>query len=203
MLSARTGKKPLPNKGEFREMRRFDLCFSSFLTAGLMLAATVTPSTAAEKPYDASASARVVSVPIPAGAVKPESSYAGLAEATVTVGLETLGVPCGECVPGVSGNNIGLPWPLFTVSQGETLSVSTWFESTLYSGACTAEFIMKQGTTVVASGVYPFPGGCTPGYLYGVFFTVPVPTTTGFTTVIGSIHGGPNTSGVNTFLNVQ
>jgi len=167
-----------------------------------MLAATAIPSAAAEKPYDASASARSISMPIPAGTPKPET-YAGLAEATVTVGLETTGVPCGECVPGVTGNNIGLPWPLFTVTQGETLTVSTWFESTLYTGACTAEIILKQGANVVASGSYPFPGGCTAGYLYGVFFTVPVPTTTGFTTVIGSIHGGTNASGVNTFLNVQ
>jgi hypothetical protein len=62
---------------------------------------------------------------------------------------------------------------------------------------------MKQGNTTIATASYDNTGGCTAGSLYGVFFTVPVPTSTGFTTVIGTISGGPNKSGAVTFLNVQ
>lgn len=183
---------------------RFRLCAISFTAAGLIAAIGASPAVAADrKPIDVSATARGISMPDPEGAAEPDTGYAGLAETTVTVGLSTPGVPCGECVPGVPGNNIGLPWPIFAVHQGQTLTVSTWFQSTGYNGACTARFIMKQGDNVVSAGSYPFPGGCSAGYLYGVFFTVPVPETTGYTTVIGSITGGDNASGTATFLNVK
>lgn len=204
MLSVRQTEKPLPKQKESSsKMRNFRLYAFSFIAAGLMATTATSPAAAATKPIDVSDTARMISAKSPNGPSVPSTSYAGLAETNVSVGLATSGVPCGECIPGVRGNNIGLPWPIFAVSQGQTLTVSTWFESTMYTGTCSAEFIMKQGNTVVASGSYPFPGGCAAGYLYGVFFTVPVPTTTGFTTVIGSIHGGSNVSGANTFLNVQ
>jgi len=54
-------------------------------------------------------------------------------------------------VPGAGGNNIGLSWPIFAVTSGDALTVSTWFESTSYTGACTAGLIVKQGNTVVAT----------------------------------------------------
>jgi hypothetical protein len=82
------------------------------------------------------------------------------------------------------------------------MTVSTWFQSTAWTGPCTAGLIMKQGSTIIASATYPFPGGCNAGYLYGVFFTVPA-TSSGFTTVIGTISGGPNKSGADTFINIQ
>jgi len=175
------------------------------MTAGLAAVAVVSPAVAADsKPLDVSASARVISMPSPFGAAQPDTSYGGLAETTVTVGPETTGVPCGQCVTGASTNNIGLPWPIFAVPQGTTLTVSTWFQSTSYTGSCTAGIILKQGATVISNGSYPFPGGCTAGYLYGVFFTVPAPTTTGFTQIIGEISGGgANKSGASTFINVQ
>jgi|HubBroStandDraft_1064217.scaffolds.fasta_scaffold00504_5 hypothetical protein len=185
-------------------MRRLNLCAFSLTTAGLMALAVVTPAAAADrKPIDVSATARVISMPSPTGAAVPNTSYAGLDETNVTVGIATGGVPCGNCVGGAGTPNIGLPWPIFSVSQGQTLTISTWFEATTYTGPCTAGLIVKQGATIVATATYPFPGGCNAGYLYGVFFDLPVPTTTGFTTVIGSVTGGPNKSGSDTFLNVQ
>jgi hypothetical protein len=63
---------------------------------------------------------------------------------------------------------------------------------------------LKQSNTVISSASYPFPGGCAAGYLYGVFFTLEAPTTTGFTTVIGEVAGGGvNKSGASTFINIQ
>ncbi len=180
-------------------MRKLNLSVFSLMTAGLMAIAVVAPVKAA----DVSKTARVISMPSPAGAAKPDTSYNGLDATNVTVGVETSGVPCGNCVGGAGFPNIGLPWPVFSVSQGETLTISTWFESTTYTGPCTAGLIVKQGNTVVDSATYPFQGGCNAGYLYGVFFTVPVPTTTGFTTVIGTVTGGTNKTGADTFINVQ
>jgi hypothetical protein len=185
-------------------MRRLNLCASSLMTAGLLSVAAASPAAAADKrPIDVSASARVISIPSPSGAVPQDTTYAGLAETMVSVGLDTAGVPCAQCVPGAGGNNIGLPWPVFAIPQGATMSISTWFESTSYTGPCTAGLFVKQGSTVVASGSFPFPGGCQSGNLYGVFFTVPAPTTTGYTSVTGAITGGTNKSGAITFINVQ
>ena len=184
-------------------MRRLNL-YAFSLTAGLMAVAAVSPAMAANKPIDVSATARVVTMPSPTGAAMPNSSYTGLAENNVKVGIATSGVPCGNCVGGAGTPNIGLPWPIFAVSSGSTLTVSTWFESTTYTGSCTAGLIMKQGNTVVSSATFPFPGGCNAGFLYGVFFTVAAPATTGFTTVIGTVSGGGvNKSGADTFINVQ
>jgi len=121
----------------------------------------------------------------------------------VTVGMETAGVPCVDCVPGAGTPNIGLAWPVFTVSAGSTLSITSLWQSTNYTGPCTSVLILKQGNTVVFSTSFPFPGGCASGGLYGVIYTVPAPRTTGFTTVIGTITGGTNKSGANTFINVQ
>ena len=178
-------------------MRRLNLTVFSLMTAGLLAVAAVPAKAATES------NVRVVSMPSPTGPHQPNAQYAGLDETNVTVGIETSGVPCGNCVGGAGAPNIGLPWPVFAVSQGQTLTVSTWFEATSYTGPCTAGLIMKQGNTVIYSSYYPFQGGCNAGYLYGVFFTVPVPSTTGFTTVIGTVTGGVNKSGSDTFINVQ
>jgi hypothetical protein len=185
-------------------MRKLNVCAFSLMTAGLMTVAAVSPAAAADnKPIDVSATARVISIQKPTGAAKPDTSYSGLAATNVSVGPETSGVPCGECVPGAGGNTIGLPWPEFAIPSGTTMTVSTWFEATTYTGACTAGLIMEQGNKVVATGTYSFPGGCNAGYLYGVFFTVPAPATTGFTSVVGTISGGANKSGADTFINIQ
>ena len=77
------------------------------------------------------------------------------------------------------------------------------WESTSYTGPCTSVLILKQGSAVVFSTSFPFPGGCAAGGLYGVIYTVPAPSTTGFTAVIGTVHGGSNTSGADTFINIQ
>src|SRR5579871_125910 len=108
------------------------------ITAGLLMVAQVSPA-ADRKPIDVSASARMISMPSPSGAVEPNTNYNGLAATNVTVGLSTSGVPCGNCVAGAGSPNIGLPWPVFAVQQGGILTVSTWFESTSYNGSCTAE----------------------------------------------------------------
>ncbi len=186
-------------------MRISRLYAFSLMAAGFIAVAAVSPAVADDKPIDASATARGISMPNPNhAAVVPDVSYGGLAETTVTVGLETTNLPCGNCVGGAGTPNIGLPWPVFAVQQGQTMTISTWFESTMYTGPCTAGIIMKQGASVIYSATYPFPGGCNTGYLYGVFFNVPVPATTGFTTVIGTISGGgTNKSGTATFINVQ
>ena len=185
-------------------MRKLNLYAFSLTVAGLVALAGVTPAAAeTSKPIDVSASARMISHASPTGAAHPNTQYAGLDATNVSVGPETSGLPCGECVPGAGGNNIGLPWPLFAIPEGTTMTISTWFESTTYTGPCTAGIILKQGNTIVATGTYPFPGGCNAGYLYGVFFTVPTPETTGFTTVIGTITGGANKSGADTFVNIE
>ena len=107
-------------------MRRLNVCAVSLMSAGLAAFAVVSPAAAADsKPLDVSASARVISMPSPFGAAQPDASFGGLAETTVSVGPETAGVPCGQCVTGASLNNIGLPWPIFAVPQGTTLTVST------------------------------------------------------------------------------
>lgn len=179
-------------------MRRFNISVLSGLATGLMALAAASPAAAAD-----SKEVRVISVPSPTGAAAPDASYAGLDETNVTVGPETSGVPCGECVPGAGGNNIGLPWPLFAIPAGTTMTISTWFQSVSYTGPCTAGLILKQGPNVIYTNSYNFQGGCNAGFLYGVFFTVPAPATTGFTTVIGTITGGVNKSGADTFINIQ
>jgi hypothetical protein len=174
------------------------------MTAGLLAVAVVSPAAAADnKPIDVSATARVISMPSPTGPAAPDIAYHGLAATNVSVGYDTPGVPCGNCAKGAGTPNIGLPWPVFAVQSGATLTISTWFESTTYTGPCEAHFFMKQSDVVIATGAYRFQGGCNAGYLYGVFFTVTAPPTTGFTTIIGTVHGGTNTSGADTFINVQ
>lgn len=183
-------------------MRSFRLYALSSIAAGLLAVAAVAPAQAGEV-LDVSSTARFVKIPRPGGALPSNTQFGGLAETTVSVGLETSGVPCGNCVP-ASEPNIGLPWPVFAVSQGQTMSISTWFEATEYTGPCTGGILLKQGGTVVASGTLPFPGGCEAGFLYGIFFTVPAPTTTGYTTVIGMVAGGgTNKSGAETAVNIQ
>jgi hypothetical protein len=180
-------------------MRKFSMLGISLMTAGLVAVAVVSPASAA----DYSNTARMISIPSPTGPSHSNTAYNGLAATNVSVGPETSGLPCGECVPGAGGNSIGLPWPEFLIPAGTTMTISTWFQSTSYTGTCTAAIILKQGNTVIDNAQYPFPGGCNAGYLYGVFFTVPAPATTGYTTVIGSIQGGTNKSGADTFINVE
>ncbi|HTT66316.1 MAG TPA: hypothetical protein VMG35_30905 [Bryobacteraceae bacterium] len=180
-------------------MQKRNVYTLSLMTAGLMAFAAVTPARA----QNTVTNVRVISMRSPAGVIAPDTKYAGLAETNVSVGIETPGVPCGNCVRQAGTPNVGLPWPVFAVGSGTPLTVSTMFESTSYTGPCTAGIILKQGATVVAAGTYPFPGGCQAGYVYGVFFNLPAPSTTGFTTVIGTISGGANKSGGDTFINVQ
>jgi len=158
---------------------------------------------AGQIPIDVSASGRAISAPNPTGPLPPDATNNGLAATNVSVGIEAAGVPCENCVLHGGTPNVGLPFPIFAVSKGSILTVSTWFQSTSYTGPCTASFVMKQGSSIVASGSYPYPGGCMAGQLYGVFFTVPVPTTTGQTGVIGSVTGGANKSSAVTAINVQ
>jgi hypothetical protein len=186
-------------------MRSYGSKVFSLTAAGLLLVAGLSTAVAEDKPLDVSASARGVSMRNPnPGSPTSNSEYGGLAMTLVAIGPETTGVPCAQCVTGAGGNNIGLPWPVFTVQQGETLTISTWFQSSTYTGACTVGLILKNAGTIVTTASYPWPGGCEAGYLYGVIFTVPVPTETGPTTVIGQIAGGgTNKSGTVSFMNVQ
>ncbi|MGA2131487.1 MAG: hypothetical protein ABSH50_04155 [Bryobacteraceae bacterium] len=186
-------------------MRSYRLYAFSLISAGFLAVASASPALAEDKPVDVSATARGISMPSPTHASpSPDNAYGGLAMTIVAIGEETSGVPCGQCVPTAGGNNIGLPWPVFTLEQGETMSVSTWFASSTYTGPCTVGLLLKNSGTIVASGSYPWPGGCEAGYLYGVIFTVPVPTKTGFTQVIGQIAGGgTNKSGTVSFIDVQ
>jgi len=170
----------------------------------LGMVAAVPPAVAADStPVDVSATARTVSVWNPASVVAPGNTFAGLAETNVSVGIKTPGVPCENCVRSAGGNNVGLPWPVFAVSQGQSLTVSTWFQSVSYAGPCTAAFLMEQASGVVATGSYTYPNGCTAGTLEGVFFDLPVPATTGFTTVIGTVSDGSAKSSAVTFIYVQ
>jgi len=185
-------------------MRRLHVSVFSLITAGLVALAAVSPATAADgKPLDVSATARVASMPSPTGPTAPDTSYAGLDETNVTVGLETAGVPCVNCAQGGGTPNVGLPWPIFGVQKGASLTVTTLFESTSFTGPCTAGLIVKQGGKVVATGTYSIQGGCLAGYLYYVYFNIAAPSSAGFTTFIGSISGGANMSGADTFINVQ
>jgi hypothetical protein len=186
-------------------MRKLNLSAIS-LAAGLMTLITVSPASAAgtKKPIDFSSTARVIAIPSPTAGQGRQSAYHGLSATNVTVGVETPGVPCGNCIRGAGQPNIGLPWPVFAVTQGTSTTMSVWFEDTLYTGVCTTGLLLKNGPQVVSESSYVFPGGCQPGFLYGVFFTVDTTELpTGFTTVIGSIHGGTNESGANTFINIQ
>jgi len=177
----------------------------TLLAAALLALAMVSPAPAADDPpADYSAGAHGVSRPIPGGAVSPDSSsYKGLAETLVTAGLQTTGVPCADCALGAEDPNIGLPWPVFSVSQGQTMTISTWWEATTYSGDCTADLTLKQGKKVIGTATYSYPGGCAAGNSYGAIFTVAVPKDKGLTTVIGSVEGGENQSSATTHINVQ
>ena len=87
-------------------MRKLNMCAFSLMTAGLMAVAVVSPAAAADKkPIDVSKTARMISVASPSGPRAQQTSYSGLAATNVSVGPETTGVPCGECVPGAGGNN--------------------------------------------------------------------------------------------------
>ncbi len=181
-------------------MRRLNLCVFSLITAGL---AAVVPAAADDQLVDVSATARMISMPSPNTAVPSGFNYKGLAETSVIAGLETPGVPCANCVAGASTPNIGAPWPVFAVQRGQTLNISTWFESTAYTGPCTASILLKQNGKPVATGSFPLPNGCGADIRYGIFFTVPVPNGAGLTTVTGMVSGGTNKSGAITLLNVQ
>jgi hypothetical protein len=181
-------------------MRRLNVCAFSLMTAGLMAIAAASPAAAEDKPI----SVRVISMAKPTGPSRtPATAYNGLATTNVTVGVDTPGVPCGNCVDGAGTPNIGVPWPQFAYAPGTTLTISDLWEATTYTGECTAQILLKQGGAVVFSTSFAFPGGCAAGGLYGVIFTVPAPATTGFTTIIGNVHGGTNLSGADTFINVE
>lgn len=184
-------------------MKILRTCAYSSIAAGFMALVSLTPALAADQPIDVSTTAQFIAMPSPTGPSTSNTSYNGLAETNVSVGFATPGLPCGNCVGGAGTPNIGLPWPVFAVNGGSILTASTWFESTMYTGPCTAGLIVKQGTQVVSAGSFPLPGGCQAGFLYGVFFTIRAPNTTGFTTVIGTVSGGTNKSGADTFINVQ
>jgi hypothetical protein len=186
-------------------MQMTNLCAFSLMTAGLMAVALVSPAVAEDNtPVDVSATARVFSMPSPTVAAVPDTGGGGLAATNVSVGLETHNLPCVDCVHGAGTPNIGLPFPVFSVSQGAVLTVSDLFEATSYTGPCTAAFVLKQNDSVVAKGSFPITNGCQAGMLYGVSFNVPVPTTTGPTTVIGWVSGSPNIkSGAIAFIKVN
>ena len=204
MLSVRQTEKPLPKQKESSsKMRNFRLYAFSFIAAGLMATTATSPAAAATKPIDVSDTARMISAKSPNGPSVPSTSYAGLAETNVSVGLATSGVPCGECIPACLVTISACLGRFSRFTKDRRLRFPRGSNRPSIPARAPLSLIMKQGNTVVASASYPFPGGCAAGYLYGVFFTVPVPTTTGFTTVIGTIRGGSNVSGANTFLNVQ
>jgi hypothetical protein len=181
-------------------MRRLNVFAFSLMAPALMAIAAASP--AAADGNDASTTPRFFSVHRPSG-VAPNSAYQGLAATNVTVGVETEGVPCANCVSGAGTPNLGIAWPVFLVSPRSALTITHLWESTSYTGPCTAELILKQGATVVYSTSFAFPGGCVAGELYGVSFPVTAPRTTGFTVVIGSVHGGSNVSGADSFINIQ
>jgi hypothetical protein len=177
-----------------------------FGVLSLMIAAlgviVVIPA-AAEDPIDISAGAQGISVPHP-GTVTSDVAYQGLAATNVTVGIASPGVPCGNCVRNAGQPNIGLPWPVFDIAQGARATITVLFESQLYTGACTAGIILQQNGKPIATGHYPFPGGCLPHYLYAVWFPISILSSPGFTSVIGVVAGGgTNKSGADTLINIQ
>jgi hypothetical protein len=181
-------------------MRRLNVFAFSAMAPALIAIAVAFPAAAEDN--GASATPQFFSIPRPGG-VSPNTAYRGLAATNVSVGIDTAGLPCANCVSGAGTPNLGIPWPVFLVTPGQALTITDLWESTSYTGPCAAELLLKQGSTVVYSTSFAFPGGCTAGELYGVIFQVPAPATTGFTTVIATVHGGPNVSGADTFINIE
>jgi hypothetical protein len=157
------------------------------VTAGLILASNSTGTVV-----------NGASVPI-AIALRQETESPGIVGPTsITIGEETLGLPCNNCGPSSLAPDVALPIPVYVVSRNDNYNVTLLAESFNYAGPCTFEWTVKQGATTVAGSARPLTGGCLGTPLVTLYQTVwnlnlPEAVTPGPAVLAGAVIAGDHT----------
>jgi hypothetical protein len=93
--------------------------------------------------------------------------------ASISIGAQTAGLPCANCGPAALKPGISIPTPMYVVPRGEPLTVTLVSENINYTGTCSFEYAIKQGTATITGGTRSVAGGCS------------APPGTGYVTVWG------------------
>lgn len=112
---------------------------------------------------------KVVSTPRPFGAGAASSGYEGIALANIVVtpSPDVDGLPCFNCILGVSSSTVGLATPLPNVDVGTTVNLPVFIDDESYNGPCgVAWFTQVAGGALQTIGGYDLPGGCLAGNTY-------------------------------------
>lgn len=167
------------------------------LAAGLFVTAALVSQAAAQEIQETSPDGDVVvyraAVPLSMASVAATTPALGMS--LINVGPQVSGFPCfggnTGCVDTTAGT-MAVPFPLAFVPQAGGVTYTVVFQDNSYTGACSAAYALKQGTTSIGGKKYTFSGGCTAGYIYAVAFNAAVPSKPGATKLTGSFTAGTN-----------
>ncbi len=132
----------------------------------------------------------MTAVQVPAAA-NPLTSATPLVVATVTVGYQTSGVPCVNCV-NAGTPNVGIPLPVGVINQGTGVTYTVAIHNVSYTGTMTVAILLKQGSTNISGGTVTI-SNAQPNTVYIQAFNGTVPSKPGATTVIGAAQPGSGT----------
>jgi hypothetical protein len=112
---------------------------------------------------------KVLSTPRPFGARASSTGYAGIALANIVVtpSPDAQGLPCFNCIPGVTTATVGLAVFLADVDVGTTVNLPVFIDDESYNGACGVTWFTQAAEgTPQTIGSYALPGGCLAGNTY-------------------------------------
>jgi hypothetical protein len=153
----------------------------------------------AATPEDFKASVLALDAPVAASAA---TSATPLVVSTVTVGYQTTGVPCVNCVTGGGSGATGIPLPIGVMNQGGGVTFTIPVHDVSFTGNMTVALLVKQGSTIIAGGKTTI-NNVVPNTVYVVSFNGTVPSKPGAVTVIGAAQPGTGTfvgQGVGLFI---
>jgi len=151
--------------------------------------------------------ANVIAFPHQGPAFAPDSSYQGIAAASVTIstGGPNEVLPCFSCVPGTMGGvTFGDPRYLLDFDASESMAVALLIEDGDYTGPCTGIYELLRNNIPILSGYQEIYGGCAPDTDYIVYWDYPVSLRKGEGPVLlkgaVAINAGPVASAVEQTL---
>jgi hypothetical protein len=174
------------------------------LAAGLFVTAALVTQAAAQEIQETSPDGDVVvyRIPVPLPMAPAAATTPALEMSLVTVGMQVSGFPCfggdtgcGDTAAGTVAAPIPLAFVPAFLRPGSTATGVTYtvvFEDWGYTGACSAAYNLKQGTTTIAGQSYTFSGGCASGNVYAAAFNAAIPDKPGATKLTGSFTAGTN-----------
>jgi hypothetical protein len=150
-----------------------DIRFSTFSSLLVLAAALALPALALAQDNNSENAAPTVFSHSVARSQTPPITMTVIGFTNASVGMQMKGFPCmggaTGCADQVSGT-IALAAPMAVVMKGSKVTYTFEFEDVSYTGPCSLNFVLMDGTTKVDSGHYKFPSGCMPNTVYFAAF---------------------------------